>query len=103
MNPVTKAEAERAIAELRAQHTALDRVRDTVGAVAHSRIPIASPANWSGASARAYESRLHDIEAQLSISESSLTGAMNAVLHDIGSVQSDVAAGFGAGRMEESR
>ncbi len=103
VNPVTEPEAEQAIAELRAQHTALDRVRDTVAALAHNRIPLAMPATWSGASARAYELRLHDIDAQLTISESSLDGALDAVLHDIASVQADTAAHMESGRVKEGR
>lgn len=103
VNPVTEAEAEQAIAELRAQHTALDSVRDTVAALAHNRIPLAMPTSWSGASARAYELRLHDIDAQLTISESSLNGALNAVLHDIASVQADTASHMESAGMKETR
>ncbi|GAB2526091.1 hypothetical protein [Paramicrobacterium agarici] len=103
MDPVTEAEAGRAIAELRAQHSALNRVRDTVVALTARRIPEVMPANWSGAAARSYERRLDEVGAQLSWSESSLTGAIDAVLHDIASVQADAASSIDADRLGGTR
>ncbi|MCW4459112.1 hypothetical protein [Microbacterium sp. MPKO10] len=103
MDPVTEAEASRAIGELRAQYNALDRVRDTVVALTAQGITEVMPANWSGASSRAYELRLDDLSAQLSWSESSLNAALDAVRHDIARVQADAAASIDSDRMEGSR
>lgn len=103
VDPVTEAEASRAIGELRAQYNALARVRDTVVALTAQGITEVMPANWSGASSRAYELRLDDLSAQLSWSESSLNAALDAVRHDIARVQADAAASIDSDRMEGSR
>ncbi len=89
MDTPTQSECARAIHELQAQRSALDRVRASVMRIAGGGVQQIIPLSWSSPSSRAFTLRIDDVAADIGVCESTLSAAIAATERDIAQVRAD--------------
>lgn len=100
---VTESECAQALAEFRAQRTALDRARDAARRLRFDQLEGARPAVWRTTAAAAYSSRLNSLSDELGQAIAAIDLAIDRVDAAMADVVADIPESLGAVNGERLR